>query len=300
MMMEKINLFLLEFCVIAYVAITVALLEIVFKMVKDIVLGNRDEVLSKLLPLCITLLLYALIIYPGVFSEQNMVTYICDLYKTAVEQVGIFVFTLCVWAAIVVFVLWYRSEMKKRLKYARFVSHKYIEAVRKADDAERELASMQDGYSSFVKQKEEEVKELKERASRYREEFEALTANAQEDAFRSDSVVGHFTRASQKLNAHTLVSSSDWEALNMSASRLIPGFYNSISRDGRLTEREKSVAILLWLNFRESQISALLNITPQSTTNLKSRINERLFSDSRASTLKGRLKSIGVDEGQPS
>jgi hypothetical protein len=48
------------------------------------------------------------------------------------------------------------------------------------------------------------------------------------------------------------------------------------------------------MKFANSEIISLLNVSPQNLTNIKTRINEKLFGESKASNLESKIKEIPI------
>ena len=79
----------------------------------------------------------------------------------------------------------------------------------------------------------------------------------------------------------------DWSRLNTYVENRYPRFLSFINNLGSnsLSQNEKKVAILIKLHFLSSEISCLLDISPQNLSNIRRRLNLKLFGSSRTSEL---------------
>ncbi len=74
---------------------------------------------------------------------------------------------------------------------------------------------------------------------------------------------------------------------------VLPGFFSKISSpEYKLTEHEVRVCVLIRLNFIPSEIAVLFNISQQRVTNIRSRINKKLFNAGGATQLDRSLKRL--------
>ena len=68
-----------------------------------------------------------------------------------------------------------------------------------------------------------------------------------------------------------------------------------IAKDDKLSYLEMKTCVLTLLKFKNSDIAVLLEEKPQRITNMKSRINKKLFGVESASTLQDNLRrAIGT------
>ncbi|MBE6262016.1 MAG: hypothetical protein E7107_14595 [Prevotella sp.] len=76
----------------------------------------------------------------------------------------------------------------------------------------------------------------------------------------------------------------------------MPVAHAIIGKDGKLSYLEMKTCVLTLLKFKNSDIAVLLEEKPQRITNMKSRINKKLFGMESASTLLDNLKRV-IDTG---
>ena len=74
--------------------------------------------------------------------------------------------------------------------------------------------------------------------------------------------------------------------------KIYPKVSVTIGGEQLLSSQELKACILLLLDFSNSEIISLLNVSSQGMTNIKTRINEKLFDESNAVNLTQKLKNI--------
>ena len=81
-----------------------------------------------------------------------------------------------------------------------------------------------------------------------------------------------------------------WEA----AFKNLPDFIRALEQTGcELQKHETILCILVKVRFRPSEIAALMNLTPQNITNLRARLNKKMFhSDKGAGDFNERIINL--------
>lgn len=74
--------------------------------------------------------------------------------------------------------------------------------------------------------------------------------------------------------------------------KIYPKASVTIGGEQLLSAQELKACILLLLEFNNSEVISLLNISSQGMTNIKTRINEKIFGESNAVNLTQKLKNI--------
>lgn len=89
-------------------------------------------------------------------------------------------------------------------------------------------------------------------------------------------------------------SRSDWGRLVHLFAQSQSAAYVSIGRENVLSTQELRACILLLLDFTNSEVISLLDISDQRMTNIRASINYKLFKDTGASSLNKNLKGITI------
>ena len=160
-------------------------------------------------------------------------------------------------------------------------------------EAKSKLETVQSNNNQLIYAKEREISELNDKIHDYAKRL-----------LHSDKMVGEspqFTllieefheKAERKRNT-PLPTKQEWEHFLRLFAQTQPKAYAAIGREQTLSPQELKACVLLLLQFANSEIIALLNISSQSLTNVKTRINEKLFGVSNASTLENKIKEIPI------
>ncbi len=110
---------------------------------------------------------------------------------------------------------------------------------------------------------------------------------------KNRDIVKLFTRRAQWNRGSHEPSCEEWAKLTSLFKLSFPYCYAKLFDNNELATQEKRTCILLLLDFQESDIAVLLNVKPQRVTNIKKRVNMKLFAQSSATTLLTNLKQSG-------
>jgi DNA-binding NarL/FixJ family response regulator len=96
----------------------------------------------------------------------------------------------------------------------------------------------------------------------------------------NSSIVWKLHDKAKEKDGPAIVTDWDWEYLTFQFRKRMPDF-NSIMEGGTraLSLMEQRVCMLLLLGFKNKELAALLHVTPQRITNIRRRINSKLFDD---------------------
>ena len=226
---------------------------------------------------------------------------------------SVFSIALLIMVAVVVS---YTLVQKKRHQEEEIkkVRKSYDEAVSKKDQLSKEMDILKANHEQLIvseqeaKSKLETVKSNNNQLIQAKEKEIALLNDKIRDyakrLLHSDKMVGEspqFTllieefheKAERKRNT-PLPTKLEWEHFLRLFAQTQPKAYAAIGREQTLSPQELKACVLLLLQFANSEIIALLNISSQSLTNVKTRINEKLFGVSNASTLENKIKEIPI------
>ena len=85
-------------------------------------------------------------------------------------------------------------------------------------------------------------------------------------------------------------TNTEWKHLFRFFRQSMPAAHAVVGKDDKLSSMEMKTCVLTLLQFKNSEIAVLLDEKPQRVTNMKSRINKKLFGVEAASTLQDNLK----------
>ncbi len=173
--------------------------------------------------------------------------------------------------------IWYRlrREKEERLRINREYSDSLLAYVR----AQEELASLHSDTASLIREKEREMENLRQALQPYKEELSPERLGKEHSVLALAIV--------EKMHAHaakaTLPASEDWSELMRAVEVSLPDFFSFIcERQPSLNNREHKVCVLTRLKFIPSEIAVLLSLSQQAITNLRTRLNSKLFNEEGA------------------
>lgn len=187
----------------------------------------------------------------------------------------------------------YRGLQKERMHRIRTITYKYNDTLLKYDSVKEELSKLRANDESILADKEEEISLLNKKLQSYQNILSGLNKQSQLSKFRESGTVKLFKeRISRKIAFPVIPEETVWLKLTDQFSFLAPTAYTIIGRDGLLSPLELRMCILLLAGFTNNEINLLLNISPQSATNIKAKANHKLFKEETATTLKSNLMGI--------
>lgn len=190
-------------------------------------------------------------------------------YKNGfIYAIIIFIFVLVV---ISFFVINIRTKNREEIQ-----SHNraYSELLSRYSNAIRDFNQLKEDSSLFEKNKAEEISQLRESLSVFTKGIVDETKwNADANLNECEIIKQLHKQATtgQKMTTNQMLD------LFKFIEDVLPEFYNRISTTQDLTQKEKIVCILIRLQFIPSQIGILLDIKPQYLTNIRSKVNLKLF-----------------------
>lgn len=185
----------------------------------------------------------------------------------------------------------YNARRKRKVsEILKKTNSKYLSTLNMMNKAQDELVRMKTDTVAFKKEKEAEIHTLQAKLAEYYPDEEKVTSWENErqiytcqkvqDAHKLASVGKQITE-SELIELRSLVANS------------MPEFYAFIdSKEHGLTDKEKSICLLIRLRFIPSEMASLLDLSVQNVTNLRSRINKKLFGQSGAKSLNTRLLAM--------
>ena len=178
------------------------------------------------------------------------------------------------------------------------------EYQRQKIDKDEKLKAMVDKFRASQKHLSDARHRFQKEIDVYRKDIEMLNMrllnfqddNSQDDANHDDDASLHFVivnRFHQMAASGEIPKEKDWDDLEHVVSRYLHSFYLYITHTEKaLSELEKKMAILIRLDFIISECCILLDKTSQSVTNIRTKINSKLFGVKGTKSLRNNIKSL--------
>ena len=189
---------------------------------------------------------------------------------------------------------WYIKYRQESIAKTRRLNAEYTKATTKLLQAKRELTVLEASYSDMkenvLSSKQKEIDNLNTIIQSYQEKFDAMLSQEKEMALMESDLVKAFKSMSHTKLHSPLPTDTDWEDLMALLQQCLPLFMGFITQEHPLAGQQLYTAILCRLNFSPGEIAVLLNTSQQRITNVKTRINQKLFDENNAVTLTENLR----------
>ena len=206
------------------------------------------------------------------------------------------------------------QKKKRQEEEARKIRKAYDEAISKKDQLSKEMDMLRANHEQLIASEQEARSKLEtvkannnQLINAKEKEIAQLNENIRDYAKRllhSDKIVGEspqftlmieeFHKKAERKRNTSLPTRLEWDNILRLFALTQPKAYAAIGREQTLSPQELKACELLLLKFTNSEVIALLDISPQSLTNVKTRINEKLFGVAKASTLENNTKNIPI------
>ena len=194
-----------------------------------------------------------------------------------------------IFVAVVVF-LYIRKQMKRRKAVLVGINADYNKVLDEYKRSVADLKMIENNFEQYRQKKEQEIQQMNLALNSFHQVGENENWMT-EISLLDNELVNHFHAQANGVSCK--ISDSEWEKLKSLVEKQLPDFIRFISApDKRLTDREYLVAILVKLHFIPSELSLLLGVGSQQITNIRSRINSKLFGKSGAKTLDANIWRI--------
>ncbi|MBR1468962.1 MAG: hypothetical protein IJ605_02455 [Prevotella sp.] len=190
----------------------------------------------------------------------------------------------------------------KRYKTAKIAEINRLTADYQASKTDRDrlekmLAAFEDTQAENEKLKQElrsEIGSLNARVQEYEARFRQVRGDERLEALRESEIASLFNQKKRHTRKNSVPSDAEWQQLAEAFAHYVPSFTATIAKEKQLSEQERRVCLLQYLDFSTGEAAILLGTTAQAVTNAKSRANHKLFSEEKASTLGRNLKKISI------
>lgn len=189
-----------------------------------------------------------------------------------------------------VYILRLRKKQNKTLMDLREVNGRYYSILEKSKMLETEIVTLKQDKEKYIKEKETELEDLRKKIRLYIEEVGNVSDLDADSEYLYSPIVLQMHKHATKC---TQPSDEEWNKLRNMAEKAIPNFCRVIeTKHIGLTDMEKLAALLVKLRFLPSELAVLMDLSPQSVTNLRSSINMKMFNQHGTKSLNFNIRSI--------
>jgi len=186
----------------------------------------------------------------------------------------------------------YRSSKHKQIEKLGedcLIISAQLDKARMELEEQRRAAENQESLEAEMQEKMEEksneVRELEDRLQQIEVQYRSVTQLASLEKRKNNEAVKAIRKKAEWKYGATLPSADDWIKLANQFRLDFPIYYAALTQGNKLSANELRTCMLLMLDFKEGEIAVLLDVKPQRVTNIKKRVNMKLFDDISATTL---------------
>ena len=186
----------------------------------------------------------------------------------------IFVIAFALVIFIILFILQKRKKELERTKQLNATNAMYIALLGKKEKELEAASSDKIRNEKLINEKKNEIRQLEEKLSALRDgDFNILR---RDKGMIFDAPI--IERLHELAGSSSKATTADIGCLRKHAADFLPDFMRSLKiAENNLSDAEVDVCILLKLQFVTSEISCLLGISPQRLTNIRKRLNMKIF-----------------------
>ena len=207
------------------------------------------------------------------------------------------IFLMLFVSVVIAFLLYwlYRVNKRKRQLETEQLKLNYVQAKADYGRKEEELRLLMTNNEQLQHIKEQEIEQLRNAIAGYKEKLLSVNVPEEHTNKSLEIIVRFFRQRASGMRNAPAPSKREWKELirafkiNMPAEQLV------VCSEGLLATNEQRTCILLLLGFSNNEVATLLETTPQRVSNIKSRINRKLFHDDSASTFQANLKYLSLN-----
>ena len=185
---------------------------------------------------------------------------------------------------------YFKRQKQKQREELRKVNSTYSTLLSRYHQVNMDLTNSQQNWEVYREEKERELKKLKDRLTDYQVKSTIAERWSTEQAMLQSPIVSQLHHLASQVVVPTR---AQWQEFREFAEEHLSTFYHHINRrDIGLTNQEILISILIRLQFIPTEQAALLDVSKQRITNLRSSINQKLFGDKSSKTLEENITRL--------
>lgn len=185
--------------------------------------------------------------------------------------------------------VWIYLYGRKQKATRMLANPKYTDLLMQYHRATEELQSIRSNKQQFQQQKELEIEKLQQMLDAYKGHMHTDQWESGQSLLRHEIV----KRMHQHACKLAIPSDAEWKDLQGVVEKSLPEFYAKLTVfAGQLTDQEWKVCLLVKLNFIPSELTVLLGLSKQRVTNIRTRLNQKLFGESGSRTFDSNLHKL--------
>jgi tetratricopeptide (TPR) repeat protein len=185
-----------------------------------------------------------------------------------------------------------RKQQRRKKAELMAANTEYLSLLGQYKKLQDDMLLSQRSIDEFRDGKEREIQQLLQKLALYQEVPQICKHWDAEQAMLQSPIVSHLHHLASQVVAPT---HSQWQELRSFAEEHLSAFYQYINRrDLGLTNQEILISILVRFQFIPSEQAALLDVSKQRITNLRSSINQKLFGTKGSKNLEENITTLST------
>lgn len=187
---------------------------------------------------------------------------------------------------------WYRKVQNRKKKEIAALNDDYVKVQKDYRQLEKEIKAISEDKEAVIKEKKNKIEELEKVVDDYRSQYANMDARQKLSAWLGSDVVARFKEMAKPKRGQKCPAEDDWRDLSTVMEQCLPIQYDKIFNGMSLGNQEQQVGMLLCAGFSNGEMSVLLSTSAQRITNVKSKVNEKLFGVKNAASLQKNLLEL--------
>ncbi len=195
-------------------------------------------------------------------------------------------------AIITTMVYRHKRTREKKKQMVKKMTDEYLALSERYENTFQELKFSIESFTEYEIQKNQELEELKAYVNKYRLQFEKMNHTEKKRALCSSSIVLEFSELlCPKEHKYKSPTSKQWKSLLDAVRQTSSLLYHKLTHSD-LTEQERRIAILTYLDFTGEEIATLMGASSQRISNAKRNANKKAFGKDETKTFKYNITHI--------
>lgn len=187
---------------------------------------------------------------------------------------------------------YFKRQKQKQREELRKVNSTYSTLLSRYHQVNMDLTNSQQNWEVYREEKERELKNLKDRLTDYQVKATIAERWSSEQTMLQSPIVSQLHHLASQV---VVPSHAQWQEFREFAEEHLSTFYQHINRrDIGLTNQEILICILIRLQFIPTEQAALLDVSKQRITNLRSSINQKLFGIKGSKNLEENITTLSL------
>lgn len=225
----------------------------------------------------------------SMYQFQNLQHEIMKQRVTAEKNKKVIYILMLALLVVICLIVFLRKSYQKHIAYRQKkwerLNDKYLLLSNEMNQLVLKQNEIKDTYTNSIQQRQMKIESLQEEMQQYKEKIKAISKSERKFKMADHAVLAKFKQMEFSCGKKAVPSEEDWSELEHLFVSSFPLTYEIISKKKETLLLEFRVCMLTRFQFSNGGMANLLQSSPASISNAKSKANKRLFGDKGASTL---------------